>query len=243
MSQYTVFTSDVHLRNTISGREELFIAFLDWVAEKADALYLVGDIFDAWIGDDDMKEANPVIIPAFKKCAQKIPVYYTLGNHDPLVPLSFFTKTGIQKLPEIKILQLYGHDVLLTHGDIFCTKVHFKILRRIYNHPFFQKAFLLLPLAVRRTIVQILMSRPHRPLSKIADLNTNVFSSAMRKHDTPQLIHGHTHRPQIKDLQLKIDNSNAEQISLGCWTEQKGCYLKYYSDGKRELCYFKNDYV
>jgi UDP-2,3-diacylglucosamine hydrolase len=162
-----------------------------------------------------------------------------LGNHDPLVPLSFFKKTNIRKLPEIKPVSLYGHSILLTHGDVFCTKINFKLLRRIYNHPFFQKSFLSLPLSLRRMIVRLLMSRPHRPLSAATNLNEVAFSTKMKRHHTPQLIHGHTHFPRIQPLNFKIKDINAEKISLGCWSEEKGCYLKYYTDGSHELLYFQ----
>jgi UDP-2,3-diacylglucosamine hydrolase len=244
MSQYTVITSDVHLKNTRSNRIYLFVQFLEWVAKTADALYIAGDLFDAFIGKDNKNPVNPMAIKALRQCTQSIPVYYTLGNHDCMVNKTFFKETGVKQLPTIAKIKVYGHSLMLTHGDVFCTQAHFfQFLRKFYTSKLCQKAFLMLPIAIRRLIVKLLMSRSpktsRRPSVKHLTPNISAFIPAMQKHKTPQMIHGHTHNPVVQKLNLNIDGKSAEKISLGCWTEQKGCYLKYYPNGKHELLYFQ----
>ena len=159
MVQYTVITSDVHLKKTISNRIYLFVRFLEWVAQTADALYIAGDLFDAFIGQDHQNTVNPIAIKAFRQCTQSIPVYYTLGNHDCMVNRPFFQETGIIQLPTIAKIQLYGQSVMLTHGDAFCTQAHFfQLLRKFYTNKLCQKVFLTLPIGIRRFFVKLLMA-------------------------------------------------------------------------------------
>jgi UDP-2,3-diacylglucosamine hydrolase len=245
MPQYTVFTSDVHLKNTFSKHVKLFIRFVDQTAANADALYILGDLFHTFIGDDDLNPVNRAIIEQLKKCAQSIPVYYVLGNHDSMVTDHFCEKSHVTKLPLISAVNIYGTSVLLTHGDIFCTRsILFQFMRQLYNNVFCKKVFLRLPLFIRQRIAGFLISdhhlSRHRPLPYKMNVSLSSIEQAMRKYDTPLLIHGHTHRPHIQNMNFQIGNQDAKKISLGCWTNEQGCYLRYSPSGQHELLYFKN---
>jgi len=235
MSQYTLFVSDVHLKQEDPGRNKLFMSFLEEVAPKAQALYILGDLFDAWLGDDDPDPVNKTAAKALQECASKIPVHYVLGNHDFLMSKHFFSATNLNKLPDFFTLDLYGQNVLLTHGDVFCTHAHlFQLVRKLYHSTTCKKIFLALPLLIRRGIAIILKNqekKKSRPLSKKFSLDLNTMLEIMKQEHTAMIIHGHTHVPKIVDLKTKIDDKEAIEASLPPWSAQKGGYLKYFADG------------
>jgi UDP-2,3-diacylglucosamine hydrolase len=223
-----LFVSDVHLDAERPDATEQFLAFLDAEASRAAALYILGDLFEAWVGDDDRATNNERVCRALRVLADSGVACFALhGNRDFLLGAGFSARSGCRLLADPVVAQLHGERVLLTHGDALCTDDHsYQELRSIVRRDRWQRRFLALPRAHREVLADEARagSRRHttRTVPYIMDVNAAAVAAAFRATRTRRMIHGHTHRPGVHSLE--VDGESAARIVLGAWYEQ-GSYL------------------
>jgi UDP-2,3-diacylglucosamine hydrolase len=232
-----LFASDLHLDSSAPEAIEQFLTFLREQASHAEALYVLGDLFEAWVGDDDSQEDKRRVCEALRQLTSSgVPCFYLHGNRDFLLGGEFCARTGGTLLPDPVIAELDGERVLLTHGDALCVDDHaYQELRTIVRNPEWQRRFLNLPLAERELLAGQARkgSRAHtsRTVTYVMDVNDKAVEAAYRATHTRRIIHGHTHRPGVHDT--IVDGQPAQRIVLGAWYEQ-GSYL-FYERGCYEL--------
>jgi len=225
-----LFVSDVHLDAAAPRATDQFLSFLHAEAAGAEALYILGDLFEAWVGDDDQEPANERVCRALRALtAGGVACFALHGNRDFLLGAGFCARSGCRLLSDPVIAQLDGERVLLTHGDALCTDDHaYQELRTIVREPAWQQRFLALPRATRELLADEARagSRRHtgRTVPDIMDVNPAAVITAFRAARVRRMIHGHTHRPGVHDLE--VDGEPAQRIVLGAWYEQ-GSYLRY----------------
>ncbi len=219
----TLFISDLHLASNRPAITRLFLNFLSQRAATAEALYILGDLFEAWIGDDDDDALGRDVAAALRTLASRgVPVSFIHGNRDFLVGERFAVASGATLLPEIRVIDLYGVPTLIMHGDTLCTDdVPYQTLRARVRAPAWQARMLALPLEQRRELARQyrLDSRQavREKAEDIMDVSPEAVNAALRKHGVRRLIHGHTHRPAIHEL--RVDGEPAQRIVLGDWYE------------------------
>jgi UDP-2,3-diacylglucosamine hydrolase len=224
-----LFVSDLHLDAAWPRAIEQFLGFLDTAAPTAEALYVLGDLFEAWIGDDDPDPHRARVCEGLQRLTQRgVACYVMHGNRDFLLHSGFAARTGCQLLRDPTVIDLYGEAVLLTHGDALCTRDRaYQHLRAIVRRPRWQRRFLRLSMATRRALAEAARagSRAHTGMQpgEIMDVTEGAVAAAMRACGTRLLIHGHTHRPAIHELEL--DGLSARRIVLGAWYEQGSCLV------------------
>jgi UDP-2,3-diacylglucosamine hydrolase len=232
-----LFVSDVHLDASAPPATEQFLEFLARQAAHAEALYILGDLFEAWVGDDDAEPGNERVCQALRALTDSGVACFALhGNRDFLLGPGFSTRSGCRLLPDPVIAELDAEPVLLTHGDALCTDDHpYQELRTLVRAPAMQQRFLALPRDRRELLADEARagSRRHtaRTVPQIMDVNSAAVTAALRAARVRRMIHGHTHRPGVHALQL--DGEPAQRIVLGAWYEQ-GSYL-HYERGRYEL--------
>jgi UDP-2,3-diacylglucosamine hydrolase len=233
-----LFISDLHLSADNPAMTELFVGFLHGRARQADALYILGDLFDAWIGDDDdgqreVESALAQLTRAGTACRLMV------GNRDFLIGRRFAHRTGCQRLRDPSRIELGGEPVLLVHGDLLCIDdVPYQRFRRRVRNPLVQWLFLRQPLSKRRRIAADYRRKSAAATadkqSEIMDVAPAAVAEAMRRHRVRRIIHGHTHRPADHDFAL--DAGPARRHVLADWREGRGEVLVF-RDGEflREL--------
>lgn len=217
----TLFISDLHLDKAQDKNYQQFLQLLNETQPPVDAVYILGDLFEAWIGDDhDLKE-HPQIISALRSLTEKaVPVYFLHGNRDFLIGKEFFRQTGCQLLAQETKIQLYGQPVLIMHGDTLCTKdfAYIKARKKLRN-PFLQAVFLMLPISLRKKIANEMRQKSMLHTSatsyEMMDVTPSEVMKVMQKHEVKFLIHGHTHRPAFHEV--NSGQGKAERIVLGAW--------------------------
>ena len=223
-----VFVSDVHLDAAAPEAQQQFLEFLRTHAAGARALYILGDLFEAWVGDDDAGGERAAVLEALRELtASGVACFLLHGNRDFLIGEDFCRKTGCQLLPDPVIAQLDGERVLLTHGDALCIDDHaYQELRSIVRTPAWQRKFLALPLTDRQLLANEARagSRAHttRTIPTVMDVNAAAVTAAFKASRVRTIIHGHTHRPAVHDA--LVDGEPVQRIVLGAWYEQ-GSYL------------------
>jgi UDP-2,3-diacylglucosamine hydrolase len=228
----TLFISDLHLHASRPQVTACFVQFLESTARTADALYILGDLFEVWIGDDDPDPDHASIARALAALAAAgTPCYLTRGNRDFLIGNGYVETAGMTLLPEIWAIDLYSERVLLMHGDELCTDDRkYQWFRRIVRNSLVQWLFARIPLGVRRRIADR-MRRSSKETEKpddIMDVNQNSVENMMRHAGVRTLIHGHTHRPAIH--RFSLGSSDAMRVVLGDWYTQ-GSVLHWDADG------------
>ena len=220
----TLFISDLHLDASRPAATQAFHEFLERRAARADALYILGDLFEAWIGDDDDDPLAGEIMDALAKLTSGgVPAWFAHGNRDFLVGDGFSGRTGVTLLPETSVVSLGEENVLLMHGDSLCTDDHdYQEFRAMVRDPDWQAQFLALPLAARRALAAQArdasrISTGGKPM-EIMDVNAAAVAEAMRASGVRRFIHGHTHRPHVHEFEL--DGGSATRIVLGDWFER-----------------------
>ncbi|MGH8179787.1 MAG: UDP-2,3-diacylglucosamine diphosphatase [Steroidobacteraceae bacterium] len=232
-----LFVSDVHLDDAAPEAQRQFLAFLRTEVAGARVLYILGDLFEAWVGDDDAGADRAAVLTALRELtASGVACFVLHGNRDFLIGQDFCRQTGCQLLPDPVIADLDGERVLLTHGDALCTDDHaYQELRSIVRTPAWQQRFLALSLADRQLFANEVRagSRAHtaRSIPKIMDVNAATVTAAFKAARVRRMIHGHTHRPAVHDV--LVEGEPVQRIVLGAWYEQ-GSYLAYES-GRYEL--------
>ena len=216
-----------------------FSRFSTGPARQADALYLLGDLFEVWVGDDDDNPDNARACAGLARLtASGVAVYVLHGNRDFLLGEAFAQRTGVKLLPDPVLLDLYGVPTLLSHGDVFCTEdPAYQALRSIVRRPDWQRRFLSLPLAgaprlSRAPRAPAARRIPSEPFPTIMDVNPEAVTRAFRATGARRLIHGHTHRPAVHPF--VVDGVNAERVVLAPWYEAASC-VSVDENGVREL--------
>jgi UDP-2,3-diacylglucosamine hydrolase len=230
----TLFISDLHLdpaRPDITGQA---LDFLGREAQGADALYILGDLFEAWVGDDDPEPEKRRVIEALRRLAEGgLPCHFMHGNRDFLVGDGFAAASGCRLLADPTVVEIHGTPVLLMHGDTLCTDDHdYQAFRRMVRNPDWQRVMLARPLPERLALARHLretsaVSMAGKPV-EIMDVNQDAVIAAMREHGVYTLLHGHTHRPAVHRFEL--DGRDALRIVLGDWYTQ-GSVLVWDADG------------
>ena len=232
----TLFVSDLHLDPARPQVTELFLRFLRDEGRRADALYILGDLFEAWIGDDDPSEAGQSVAAGVRAVADAgAPVYFIHGNRDFLVGPDYARRAGMRRLPDPAVVALYGEPVLLMHGDLLCTDdTAYQAFRAQTRDPRWQQQFLAQPLAAR-----LAFANQARAASKarygelvsagmaetVGDVANDAVDALFATSSVRRMIHGHTHRPAIHD-----EGHGNTRIVLGDWYEQ-GSVLRVGEDG------------
>lgn len=242
MMEDIVFISDLHLEESHPEMLALFLRLLTEATEKAKALYILGDFFETWIGDDNLTPFNQSILSALKKATtQGLFIYIQHGNRDFLLGNKFMRMTGCHLLPDEYVTTIFGTPTLLMHGDSLCTEdVAYLKFRKKARNWLFQKLFLFKSLAKRQAIAARYRqaSQAHTATSPdtIMDVTQTEVERVMQKHHVQHLIHGHTHREAVHAFQL--NDQPATRTVLGAW-HGHGSALICRSDGSHELIQLK----
>ena len=230
-----LFVSDVHLDPGAPEGQRQFLDFLRVEAANCAVLYILGDLFETWVGDD-AGENEPVLAALGALTGSGVACFLLHGNRDFLIGRGFCERTGCRLLPDPVTVELGGERVLLTHGDALCTDDHpYQELRTTVRNPAWQERFLSLPVATRRLLASEARagSRAHtaRTIPTIMDVNSKAVEDAFRATQVRRIIHGHTHRPGVHDV--LVEGHAVQRIVLGAWYEQGSCLT--YQEGRYEL--------
>ncbi len=235
----TLFISDLHLHPSRPVISALFLDFLRFEAASAEALYILGDLFEAWVGDDEDGELARRVVSALHELqAAGVPVFLMRGNRDFLLGPRFAAETGVRLLPDPCVISLYGEPTLLMHGDLLCSDdISYMDFRLQVRNPGWQQQFLAQDLPARRAFAEQarMASEQHQSglraegeLETITDVSACTVEDTMARYGVSRLIHGHTHRPAIHAL--RSAGRSAHRIVLGDWYEQ-GSVLRVDRDG------------
>jgi UDP-2,3-diacylglucosamine hydrolase len=232
----TLFISDLHLEADRPDIGKQFLHFLETEAREADDLYILGDLFEAWVGDDDPNTHYFTIKRALRKLTDGgIPVYFMHGNRDFMVGNGFANETGVKILDDPYKVTMYGRKTLLTHGDALCLDdVQYQRVRKMVRDPDWQAAMRAKPLKERLRIAkearrQSLEQTINMSLD-ITDVNQDEVKRVIQKYNVDVLLHGHTHRPAVHEVDL--GNRKARRIVLGDWYTQ-GSVVRWDSRGPK----------
>ncbi len=237
----TLFISDLHLDPSRPAITALFLDFLRNQARHAEALYILGDLFEAWIGDDTPSSAADDVAAALHELHESgVPVFFIRGNRDFLVGDDYAARAGMRILPDPAVIELYGKPVLLQHGDLLCTDdTAYQAFRTQTRDPAFQAQFLAQPLEARIAFAQQARaaSQAHQSEMKkddqatfetITDVAPAEVVATFQRYGVDTMIHGHTHRPAIHSVDT--GTRTCTRIVLGDWYEQ-GSVLRVDADG------------
>jgi UDP-2,3-diacylglucosamine hydrolase len=221
-----IFVADLHLSTARPEKLTLFRQLLRGPARAAQALYILGDLFDRfWIGNDDRTPPHPETVAELKNfAAAGVPLYLLRGNRELMLDRGIERLTGAVLLPDPALIRLAGKPVLVSHGDKLCTRdVTYQLYRRLLESFPLRRLFPRLPYAVRAGLVRGLTpafkhSAANKP-PEIIDVDPGAVIRMMRDYQVDEMIHGHTHRPAIHAL--TIDDKPARRIVLGDWYESE----------------------
>ena len=233
-----LFISDLHLSNERPVINRLFLNFLNEQASNASALYILGDLFEVWLGDDLILPEYQQPLDAIKQfSAAGVQVHIMHGNRDFLMGEQFEELTGTTLLPDPVIIDLHGRPALLTHGDTLCTDdTPYQELRAMVRNPEWIENFLQKSPDERISFARELRNRSREATARkdegIMDVNQQAVENLFREYDVEWIIHGHTHRPAIHEL--PIDNKPRKRMVLGDWyqhgsvlhCDESGCQLE-----------------
>ena len=234
----TLFISDLHLSAEQPDTIGLFLDFLEKRAPEAETLYILGDLFEAWLGDDLLLPGYAPVLEAMKRLSEGgTPIYVMHGNRDFLLGERFEALSGATLLDDPTVIDLYGTPTLLMHGDLLCTDdLPYQAMRRQLHDPQWITAFLANPPQERIDFARELRERSKKETGEkteaIMDVNADTVNRYLREHAVRQLIHGHTHRPAVHRFEL--DGEPASRYVLNDWygeggvlvCEEAGCELQ-----------------
>lgn len=227
----SLFIADLHLHESRPETTRLFLDFLQRESASAEALYILGDLFEIWFGDDDPDPGKQEIVTALK--AWQAPLFFMHGNRDFLIGAQFLTETDAQLLQDPTLIELYGKQTLLMHGDTLCTDDQdYQAFRNMVRAPALIEQVLSLEIGPRIEMISEVRAKSRAEMSEkslaIMDANQQEIEQVMRSHQVQQLIHGHTHRPAIHDLEL--DGQSVQRMVVGDW-HQRGSVLRCTPEG------------
>jgi len=220
----TLFISDLHLDDRRPETTALLQQFLQEEAVNADALYILGDLFEFWLGDDVPSKCSTEVATSLSRLADKgVPCYFMHGNRDFLLQEDYAKLAGMTLLPEEHMADLYGEQVLLMHGDSLCTDdIPYQQFRALVRNPVWQQDFL--SKSPQERLQVALQARDASAEHKdntamdIMDVNPGEVIAAFERHGVHRMIHGHTHRPAKHDLE--VNGRAVQRIVLGDWYTQ-----------------------
>ena len=242
----TLFISDLHLNISHPKITEFFLHFIKTEARHADALYILGDLFETYIGDDEKNMLHDSVSQALVQLKKLgVTTYLLRGNRDFLMGEKFADACQARLLQDATVIDLYGKPTLIMHGDTLCTqdKKYLAFRKKVHNARI-QKMFLMLPLNLRQRIAKKARNISHLHTQKIAapflDVTPSEVQIIMQKHQVHQLIHGHTHRPSVHDFWLQ--KQHFRRIVLSDWGN-RGHFLAYDASGLCRLESFGGDFT
>jgi UDP-2,3-diacylglucosamine hydrolase len=230
----TLFISDLHLEDNAPERTKWLATFLAGPARKAEAVYILGDLFEFWIGDDAVSATAKQVAKATSKLnSSAVPCYFVHGNRDFLLGENYASIAGLELLPETRVVDLYGAPTLLLHGDTLCTDdLEYQAFRQQARDPAWQASILALPIEERLQMARVArgasMEHTGSASMDIMDVNPEAVANAFREHKVFRMIHGHTHRP-ARHL-VNLGDASAERIVLADWYTA-GSYLEVSPQG------------
>jgi UDP-2,3-diacylglucosamine hydrolase len=235
----TLFISDLHLSPERPAIVALFAQFLRARAAQAEALYILGDLFEYWLGDDtvDMPELASLVDGLRALTASGVPVYVMHGNRDFLMGSGFESATGCRLLSDPSVVDLYGTHVLLTHGDLLCTgDIQYQAVRRVVRDPAWQRDVLAKSVPERIALARSFREKSEKVIAgnkpEIMDVTPAAVEEMLRAHQVRDMIHGHTHRPA--DHRFTLDGAPARRVVLGDWYDQGSVLVCDASDWRLE---------
>lgn len=237
----TLLVSDLHLDPARPHITRLFAGFLAGEARGADALYILGDLFEAWVGDDDPSETGRVVADGLAALAGSgVRVHFMHGNRDFLLGADYARRAGMQLLEDPTVVDLHGRRALLMHGDTLCTDdLAYQQFRAQTRDPAWQAQFLAQPLDARLAFARQARAASQArqgelqeagTMETITDVAPDAVGDAYRLHGVDLLIHGHTHRPGVHEVD--VDGRACTRVVLGDWYEQ-GSILRVEAQGIR----------
>jgi len=239
LKQDIIFISDLHISIEKTEITRRFISFLQNQAVKASAVYILGDFFDTWVGDDDNTPPNKKIKQQLKQLTDSgTQVYLQQGNRDFLLGQRFCNESGITLLDEYTVIDLFGVKTLLTHGDLLCTDdIPYQEFRTKSRTTEWKQNVLTKPLLLRLLVARWYRFRSffhkRKKSQDIMDVNQQTIIQVMQQYDCLRLIHGHTHRPALHDF--KINNKPAQRFVLAEWKKDSAELLRWTPESfKRE---------
>lgn len=221
----TLFIGDLHLSDERPDITQAFERFLASEVPGADALYILGDLFEAWIGDDNLTPFNRHVAALIHQAAQSTPVFYIQGNRDFLLGADYAQRCGMTLLPEVDTINLYGTPTVILHGDSLCTEdLDYQRFRRLRNKPWFRLLLLSLPLKLRQNLARRARnkSKQHTQTKSmsIMDVTPSAVERLLKQSQTVRMIHGHTHKPYIHELPEGL-----QRVVVGDWYHQDSVLL------------------
>lgn len=229
----TYFIADLHLSENRPDITACFLSFLEKDAPKAEKLYILGDLFEAWVGDDDDSDFVATVAQALLTLSQlNVQIYYIHGNRDFLLGKSYAKKSGMTLLPEICLIDLYGKPTIIMHGDTLCTRdIAYQKFRKKSRSWWWQAIIKSLPLSLRKKIAADYRKKSTAATAvksqDIMDVTDSEVVNCLENYQSQLMIHGHTHRPYIHHI--TANEKAAQRIVLGDWYEQ-GAWLKVTKD-------------
>ena len=226
----TYFISDLHLERIESPITNIFTAFLDDLNQN-DSLYILGDLFESWIGDDNVSELSQYISDRLLMLSERdISVAIMHGNRDFLIGEDFCKASSIELINDPRIIEIDTKKVMLTHGDELCTDdKEYQAFRSVVRNPLWQKDFLNFPISKREKIAgeakDASKDSKDNKAMEIMDVNTDAVLKAFNDHDIEIMIHGHTHRPNIH--KVSNEGKNLTRYVLGDWSKNSAIILKW----------------
>lgn len=237
----TLFIADLHLSDDEPAITAGFLAFLKREAVNADALYILGDLFEVWIGDDDPSPLHQTVAKALAELYQHgIPCFFIHGNRDFLIGKRFASASKMVLLPTEQVINVYQQRALILHGDTLCTDdTDYQRFRRKMHNRLLQWIYLRFPLTLRQRIANTLrnesMSANNDKSLEIMDVNKNTVIEAFKSHQVSLMIHGHTHRPAIH--LTKFGQQTFTRVVMGAWHD-RGSVLRIAPSGQLDLANF-----
>ena len=233
----TYFISDLHLERIESPITNIFTAFLDDLNQN-DSLYILGDLFESWIGDDNVSELSQYISDRLLMLSERnISVAIMHGNRDFLIGEDFCKASSIELINDPRIIEIDTKKVMLTHGDELCTDdKEYQAFRSVVRNPLWQKDFLNFPISKREKIAgeakDASKDSKENKAMEIMDVNTDAVLKAFNDQNIEIMIHGHTHRPNIH--KVSNEGKNLTRYVLGDWSKNSAIILKW-NEAKVEL--------
>ena len=226
----TLFIGDLHLSADRLDITQAFTHFLDTQLDNADALYILGDLFEVWVGDDIALPFALELAKKLKQVSQKLPVYFIHGNRDFMLGKQFARAAGMQILPEVTCLNLYGVETVILHGDSLCTlDKAYQRFRKLRSFALARWLYGCLSRKTRQGIANKIRNKSKSSNQQksytIMDVEPNAVEALFAQTHTQQMIHGHTHRPAIHQL-----DNGCRRIVVGDWYEQ-GSVLSVSAEG------------
>jgi len=229
-----LFISDLHLQEDRPQLTQGFLNFLEQQAPNAEVLYILGDFFDVWIGDDAMTPFHHSIASALQQCAEQgTKIYLMHGNRDFALGQDFCRQAGCTLLPDPCVITPFGEPLLLMHGDLLCTDdLAYQRMRRVFRNPLVNFILRNTPISFRQKIAsktrKTSQAQTRMKAENIIDANPQAILDYMQEHQVKTLIHGHTHRPALHHhpINHKGQVIQGQRYVLGDWGDHQGWKLQ-----------------